>query len=217
MTARETLVLHDAADLDRPVLLALAHGRVDLELGPDLLLGLERSRAALLAGLTSAGPVYGVTTGMGAMAGITLDAHARTRHQAQLVLGRAVGSPPWLSAVETRALLAVRLRTFLHPEAGVSPDLCRRLVQMLDADVLPCVPARGNGAAGEIIPLAHAGAVVLGGDQTLTGNSLPPFAFGAKEGVAFLEGVPGATALAMVRAEEAGVVLEQSACVLAAA
>ncbi len=65
--------------------------------------------------------MYGVTTGMGALAGVTLDAAARARHQENLVVGRAVGSAPWLTPAQARAVLAVRLRTFLHPRPP-----CRR-------------------------------------------------------------------------------------------
>lgn len=208
------VLLTRGGDLDAAAVLAVADGE-PVRFAPAFLDELAGRRTALLAALEDSGPVYGVTTGMGAMAGIALDAAARSRHQDHLVVGRAVGSAPWLDRREVRALLAVRLRTFLHPEAGVSPALLQRLVDLLDHDVLPAVPLRGGGAAGEIIPLAHAGAVVLGGGRTLDGNSLPGFSFGAKEGVAFLEGVPGATALALLRARDATDLLRRSAFVLA--
>ncbi|WP_328292221.1 aromatic amino acid ammonia-lyase [Kineococcus sp. NBC_00420] len=207
--------LRRAGDLGRDAVLAIAAG-APVELAPELRESLVSSRAAVLAALEGSGPVYGVTTGMGAMAGITLDARARARHQANLVVGRAVGSAPWLPEPAARAVLAVRLRTFLHPEAGVSPELCERLVELLNSGIHPQVPWRGNGAAGEIIPLAHVGAVVLGGPGTLDGRSLPPFAFGTKEGVAFLEGVPVATALATLHEAEAATLLAQAELVLAA-
>ena len=203
-------------DLDASAVLAVADG-AGVEFTPGFLTVLGQRRAALLAALDHSGPVYGVTTGMGAMAGIALDAAARSRHQGHLVVGRAVGSAPWLAPVEVRALLAVRLRTFLHPEAGVSTGLLLRLADLLARDVLPAVPARGGGAAGEIIPLAHAGAVVLGGGRTLSGGPAGPgHPFGAKEGVAFLEGVPGATALALLRGRSAADLLRRGTLALAA-
>ena len=213
------MLVDGPGDLDRAALEAVAAGE-GVGLGERLLAGLARSRASALAALASSGPVYGVSTGMGAMAGIALDEQARARHQAHLVVGRAVGSAPWLSRREVRAVLAVRLRTLLHPEAGVSPQLCRRLAALLEAGVHPRVPARGSGAAGEIVPLAHLGAVVLGGERTgadtLEGGWLPPFELGAKEGVALLEGVPVATALALLRAADTRLLLRQGALVLAA-
>ncbi|ABS02773.1 aromatic amino acid lyase [Kineococcus radiotolerans] len=209
------MLLHRGPDLDRAAVLRVAAGeRVELSAG--LRRRLAGSRAAVLTALEGSGPVYGVSTGMGAMAGVDLDDAARARHQANLVVGRAVGSAPWLSEREVRAVLAVRLRTYLHPEAGVSPQLCERLVELLNARVHPQVPRRGNGAAGEIIPLAHVGAVVLGGSGTLDGRALPEFPFGPKEGVAFLEGVPVATALATLHVAAADLLLAQAELVLAA-
>jgi histidine ammonia-lyase len=202
-------------DLDRPAIARLARGGCAVELGQGLLGALAASRAAALDALTTAGPVYGVTTGTGALSGVVLDEDAQPGSQDTLMTARAVGSRPWLRRSEVRALLAARLRTLLHPEAAVSPELCRQLAALLTADVLPAVPARGGGAAGEIIPLAHAGAVLLGTGQVLDprdagGNDadaapalaavgIPPRSFAAKEGIAFLQGVPGLTGLAIVR------------------
>ena len=127
------------------------------------------------------------------------------------MIGRAVGSAPWLRRDQARALLAARLRTFLNPAAGVSPELCRHLADLLNADTVPAIPARGSGAAGEIIPLAHAGAALIGAGQFLdAGQAGPaPRSFGPKEGIAFLEGVPGLTGLAVLGSAAARVLIDQ--------
>jgi len=166
---------------------------------------------------------------MGASSGVLLDAQAQSRHQDTLMSARAVGSRPWLGPAEARALLGARLRTLLHPEAAVSPGLCQQLVALLDADVVPAVPARGGGAAGEIIPMAHVGAVLLGTGQvldaaggtaeaspTLAAAGIVPRGFAAKEGVAFLEGIAGLTGLAIVHAAAARDLVSPVVTVLAA-
>ncbi|WP_432564731.1 aromatic amino acid ammonia-lyase [Kineococcus sp. SYSU DK003] len=203
------------SDLGRDAVLRIAAG-APVELSSELLEALAASRAAVLDALSGAGPVYGVSTGMGAMAGIALEARARAVHQENLVVGRAVGSAPWLPPEAARAVLAVRLRTFLHPEAGVSPELCTRLADLLNERFHPPIPLRGNGAAGEIIPLAHLGAVVLGLGEALDGRRAEPFTFGPKEGVACLEGVPVATALAIRQVADAELLADQAEFVLAA-
>ncbi|MFC7272830.1 aromatic amino acid lyase [Paractinoplanes rhizophilus] len=236
-------------DLSRAVIASLARSRCRIVLAPGLLDDLAASRRATLDDLDGDRPVYGVNTGMGAMAGVRLDADAQTRQQNTLMIGRAVGSAPWLRRDQGRAVLAARLRTLLHPAAGASPSLCEFLVALLDADIVPAIPLRG-GAAGEIIPLAHAGAVLIGtgqvlapptgrlaaeagagqpdADQTGAGQpdgdrpgavvdaapallaaGLTPRPFEAKEGVAFLEGVPGLTALATLAAEDTRALLAQ--------
>ena len=101
-------------------------------------------------------PVYGVNTGMGALSGVRLTQAQQREHQHNLLLARATGGPPWLDEADARALVAVRLRTFLSGDAGVSAALCQRLAEVLGAGLVPAVPRTGVGCAGEIVPLAHA-------------------------------------------------------------
>ena len=214
--------------LDRAVVAGVARGG-GVFLAPELLADLAANRRAVLAALAGDRPVYGVNTGMGALAGVRLDPGAQALHQNTLMAGRAVGSAPWLTRDQARAVLAVRLRTLLHPAAGVSPELCLALAGLLAADVVPAIPARGGGAAGEIIPLAHAGAALLGTGQVLdaagaavdagpalAAAGLRPYSFAAKEGVAFLEGVPGLTALAILAEDAVRLLLPQIVAVAAA-
>ncbi|MGW4484016.1 aromatic amino acid lyase [Amycolatopsis sp. NPDC004368] len=186
-----------------------AEGRIDL--APALLAGLRENRAAMLAALDAADrPVYGVNTGMGRLAGIKLTAAQQAEHQHNLLVGRAVGGPPWLSDELTRALLQMRLRSFLQPGAAVSAQLVTFLAERLDDGFLPAVPRAGLGSAGEIIPLAHAfqtflglGTVLEDGVETpaakaLARRGVEPFELGPKEGASLIQGSPLAEAYAWV-------------------
>ena len=126
-----TMRLTDAAGLDARAVLAVARGELVLELGDELIGWLDGRRARMLAALDAGDPVYGVTTGMGAMSEVGLDHAARARQSEALLTARAVGGPPWLSPDETRAVLAVRLRTFLNGDAAVSAALCVRLAESI--------------------------------------------------------------------------------------
>jgi histidine ammonia-lyase len=204
-----------AEDLDAALICEVAAGR-PVRIGAELL-GRVRQRCAAAREVLSRGaPVYGVNTGMGALADVRLTEPQQRSHQRNLLLARATGGPPWLDAADARALLAVRLRTFLSGDAGVSAELCQRLVDFLDAGIVPAVPRTGAGSAGEIIPLAHAfgplagiGQVLGPGGQTrpagdaLREHGLGEFTLGPKEGIALLAGVPGATALCVRRYAEA--------------
>jgi len=172
----------------------------------------DQVRAALHDGRT----VYGVNTGMGALSGVRLTAQQQLAHQRNLLLARATGGPPWLSGPEVRAIITVRLLTFLSGDAGVSAALCQRLADVLNRHVLPAVPCSGVGAAGEIIQLAHAFGPLAGIGQVLgpggaavpaalalKSSGLSEFSLGPKEGIALLEGVPGATGLCVLRLGEA--------------
>ena len=203
-------------DLDPGRIRQVAAGR-NVELGPALLAGVDRQCGVARAALRSGGPVYGVNTGMGALAGVRLTEAEQAAHQHNLLLARATGGPPWLDAADARAIIAVRLRTFLSGDSGVSAALCGQLAGLLESGLAPAVPHTGVGSAGEIIPLAHAFGPLVGIGRVLTrgGRAVPaaealrdrglaPYRLGPREGHALLAGVPGATALCLMRLAEAG-------------
>ena len=101
-------------------------------------------------------PVYGVNTGMGALSSVRLTEEQQRSHQRNLLLARAAGGPPWLSRPDARAIVVVRLLTFLTGDAAVSDGLCQRLADLLNYGIVPAVPEAGAGTAGEITQLAHA-------------------------------------------------------------
>lgn len=183
-----------------------------IELAPALLDRMAAIRAAALRTLESGEPVYGVNTGMGAMSKIRLTSAEQSVHQQNLLLGRAVGGPPWLPFDEARAVLIGRLRTFLTGDAAVSVELIQQLVALINSGFVPAIPAEGAGAAGEIIPLAHAAGPLVGIGSVLglgpglvagvrpAAGLLPALELGPKEGIALLAGIPGASGRAALNA-----------------
>jgi histidine ammonia-lyase len=199
-------------DLDPGRIRRIAAGQ-RVELAPALLQHVDRQCRAAREALQSGDPVYGVNTGMGALSGVRLTGPEQLAHQHNLLLARATGGPPWLDAADARALIAVRLRTFLSGDSGVSAALCQELVALLESGVVPAVPRTGVGSAGEIIPLAHAFGPLVGIGHVLgrTGRAVPAtgalqgrYRLGPREGHALLAGVPGTTALCLMRLAEAG-------------
>jgi histidine ammonia-lyase len=204
-----------------------------VELDPVALERVAGGRRATLAALADAGPVYGVGTGQGYLAARELHEEEADRHQRELLLGRAVGSAPWLERGEARAVLAVRLARFLDGRAGVSRELCAFLAARLDDGFTPAIPRTSVGCAGEIIPLAHAFQTlmgvgrVLGADgvedagAALAARGVAPYEPGPKEGIALLAGSPATTALALARrrtgAPLAGALAAGAACAIDAA
>jgi histidine ammonia-lyase len=201
-------------ELDPALVAAVAAGD-GVRLGPALLAGVQRQCDAAREVLRRGDPVYGVNTGMGALSGVGLSEGEQRAHQRNLLLARATGGPPWLDPAEARAIIAVRLRTFLSGDSGVSAGLCLRLAELLDQGIVPAVPRAGVGCAGEIIPLAHAFGPVAGAgrvlgpsgavpaDGALRERGLAEFELGPREGHALLAGVPGATALGVLRLADA--------------
>ena len=205
----------EAGQPDLGLIRAVAAGQA-VRIGPELLTTVRRQRARATRALADGRLVYGVNTGMGALSSVRLTEQQQRSHQRNLLLARATGGPPWLTAPEARAVLAVRLLTFLSGDAAVSGELCQRLAEFLNRGLVPAVPRTGAGAAGEIMQLAHAFGPLAGIGQVLGPDGTPvpagqalreaglgEFTLGPKEGIALIQGVPGATGLSALRLGEA--------------
>lgn len=205
----------EAGRPDLALIRAVAGGQ-PVTIAPALLAAVRQRRGQALRALRDGQPVYGVNTGMGALSKVRLTEDQQRSHQRNLLLARATGGPPWLGMAEARAVVTARLLTFLSGDAAVSAELCERLAGLLNHGIVPAVPRTGAGAAGEIMQLAHAfGPLagigrVLGPDgsprparEALRDRGLGEFPLGPKEGIALLEGVPGATGLCALRLGEA--------------
>jgi histidine ammonia-lyase len=209
------LTITEAGVPDLELICAVADGRA-VSIGSGLLEMVQQRCAEARAALADGRTVYGVNTGMGALSGVRLTEQQQLSHQRNLLLARATGGPPWLDRSEVRAVIAVRLLTFLSGDAAVSAGLCQRLAEFLDSGIVPAVPRSGMGAAGEIIQLAHAfgplagigqvlgpGEAILPACRALRERNMGEFSLGPKEGIALIEGVPGTTGLCVLRLREA--------------
>jgi histidine ammonia-lyase len=195
----------------------VATGAVEVTLGPDARRRMAASRATL-AGLVDAGEtVYGVTTGFGALASERIDPAQARRLQENLVTSHAAGVGAPLDRAAVRAMLVLRANTLARGQSGCRPELVERLLDFLRLGIHPVVPEQGSvGASGDLAPLAHLAAPLLGRGQVevngelLTGadalrrHGLEPLSLEAKEGLALLNGTQQMTAigvLALLRAE----------------
>jgi histidine ammonia-lyase len=210
------VVITAGGDADLGLIRAIAAGE-KVTIGTDLLTAVQDRCELARRAIGDGRLVYGVNTGLGALASVRLTGQEQRSHQRNVLLARAAGGPPWLDEPEVRAVLLARLLTFLSGDAGVSGALCERLADFLNHGVVPAVPRTGVGAAGEIMQLAHAFGPVAGIGQVIgPGGTLRPaaealrargldeFSLGPKEGIALIEGVPGTTGLCALRLGEAG-------------
>ncbi|MDQ3751806.1 MAG: aromatic amino acid lyase [Actinomycetota bacterium] len=216
-------------DVTTGVVERIAWQRERISLDPELLALVRERRAEMLAALLSGTRVYGVNTGTGYLAGADVGDADLLHHQRNLLLGRAVGSSPWLSIEEARAVLVARLTGFLSGHAGVTPELCLFLANRLNDDFVPAIPRFSVGSSGEVLPLAHAFQTFIGtghvlapdgstmtAEQALADRNAAPYEPQAKEGIALLAGAPAAIALALA-GRRAGQRLWEAAVLIAAA
>lgn len=125
--------------------------------------------------------IYGVNTGVGHLARVAVPLDALEDLQRNIVLSHAAGTGPDLDDDEVRGILLLKINLFAKGLSGVRPVLVDRLAEMLRGGVLPVVPAKGSlGASGDLAPLAHVAAAVLGEGEVRVGGRRMP----AREGLA---------------------------------
>ena len=99
--------------------------------------------------------IYGVTSGYGQQAKVRLSPEERKAHAARPPLAPAASWGDPLPDRVTRGIVFARLANFIEGNAAISPAIALAVAAMLDDDVQPIVPARGQGGAGEILSLSH--------------------------------------------------------------
>jgi histidine ammonia-lyase len=153
---------------------------------------------------------YGINTGFGAFASRVIPADQTRRLQLNLVRSHACGTGDPLPAPIVRRMLLLKANALAAGHSGARPLIAEMLLALLEADVLPVVPAQGSvGASGDLAPLAHIGLALIGegeatrGGERLEGEAVPraagcdPLAMQAKEGLALLNGTQLSLALAL--------------------
>jgi histidine ammonia-lyase len=181
-----------------------------LKLAPDAWPAVERGRAALLAAAAGTEAVYGVNTGFGKLASVRIPPDRLAELQVNLVRSHCAGVGDPLPGAIVRLTLALKLASLAHGASGADPAVLRLIEAMLARGVLPVVPGQGSvGASGDLAPLAHLSAVLIGeGEAEVEGERMPGAAalaraglsavtLGPKDGLALLNGTQVSTALAL--------------------
>ncbi len=178
------------------------------------------SAAAVARILDRGEPVYGINTGFGKLAGVRIPSADLAQLQRNIVLSHAAGVGEPTAAPVVRLMMALKLGSLAQGASGVSLKTLRLLEAMLIRGVTPIVPSQGSvGASGDLAPLAHMAATMIGvgeagvGDRVLPAGDalaavgLDPIALAPKEGLALLNGTQFSTAWALVGLFEAEALL----------
>ena len=159
----------------------------------------------IVEALADGEPVYGISTGFGALANTTIPADRRAALQQSLIRSHAAGMGPAVEAEVVRAMMFLRARTLAFGASGARPQVAESLVRLINAGVVPAVPEHGSlGASGDLAPLAHAALVLIGEGEVLTGDGgvtggaealsragIAPLVLAEKEGLALTNGTDG--------------------------
>lgn len=167
--------------------------------------------AAVIANVaTRDAPVYGVNTGFGKLASVKIAPADIEKLQRNLILSHCCGVGDPAPSQVVRLMLALKLLSLGRGASGVRWQVIECIESLLAADLMPVIPAQGSvGASGDLAPLAHMAALMIGeGQATINGEVLDgatamsragvaPITLGAKEGLALINGTQFSTAYAL--------------------
>src|ERR687893_2622486 len=208
-------------DLDPASVVAVARQGARVALGEEARERVRSSRGRVESMIEGPLPVYGVTTGFGALANSRITAEKRLELQHSLLRSHAAGMGEFVEPEVVRAMMAIRAKTLSAGYSGVRPELIDALVAFLNADLTPAVPEYGSmGASGDLAPLAHVGLCLVGEGTLLEGGEpvrardamehagIRPIRLATKEGLALINGTDGMLAMLLLSLEDLRVLLK---------
>lgn len=200
----EPLVLGTGA-LSVEDVVRVARDDVEVILGGEALEAVDRGARTVAALATDVDPHYGVSTGFGALAKVSIPRQKRARLQVSLVRSHAAGTGPVVEVEVVRAMMLLRLKTMASGRTGVRRVVAQTYAGMLNARLTPVVREYGSlGCSGDLAPLAHCALAAIGEGEVLTPDGvvrpagealaeagIAPVTLSEKEGLALINGTDG--------------------------
>lgn len=154
--------------------------------------------------------VYGVNTGFGLLAATRISDEDLTELQKNIVFSHSAGMGKFLEDNVVRLLMVLKINSLARGFSGVGMKVIQTLVEFVNRQLYPCIPEKGSvGASGDLAPLAHMAAALLGEGRIHTEGKeeeakdvllrlgIEALTLGPKEGLALLNGTQVSTALAL--------------------
>ncbi len=211
-----TVTLRGAGLTEEQVVAVARHGeKVALAAGART--RMERSRARVERAAASREPVYGVSTGFGALAGTRVAPLRQPELQVALIRSHAAGVGAPVDAEVARATMLLRARTLSMGLSGVRPIVAEALIAMLNEQLTPVVPRYGSvGCSGDLAPLAHIALAMIGEGEVLAADGtrrpalqalkaarLKPVKLESKEGLSLINGTDGMLGMLLLACADA--------------
>ena len=200
-----------------------------IEISTDALAAIAKTRAQVEALAIGDTPVYGISTGFGALAQRHIPLQDRTKLQKSLIRSHAAGMGPVVDREVVRALMALRLKTMCSGRTGVRPVVAETYAAILNAGITPRVLEFGSlGCSGDLAPLSHCALVLMGEGrafgpdgieapvaQLLKEAGIEPVELREKEGLALINGTDGMLGMLILALADADQLLDQADLVAA--
>jgi histidine ammonia-lyase len=184
---------------------AVAREEAGVVLSDEAVAAITASRNRIEALANDPTPVYGVSTGFGALATRHIPKESRTQLQRSLIRSHAAGSGAEVEREVVRAMMLLRLSTLASGRTGVRHGTAQAYADLISAGLTPVVHEYGSlGCSGDLAPLAHVALALMGegqvrtraGELTAAADALPehgltPVTLAEKEGLALINGTDG--------------------------
>ena len=153
---------------------------------------------------------YGINTGFGLLANTRIAPEDLETLQRSIVLSHAAGIGEFMNDETVRLMMVLKINSLARGFSGIRLSVIEALMQLVNAEVYPCVPKKGSvGASGDLAPLAHMSTVLLGegearyqgkvitGEEALAIAGMQKITLAPKEGLALLNGTQASTAFGL--------------------
>ena len=181
-----------------------------IELDPSAHENIHKAEQVVRNVITQGRTVYGINTGFGLLANTKIEVDELELLQRSIVLSHAAGIGAFMSSATVRLLLLLKINSLSRGFSGIRLSVIEALIALYNHQVYPAIPEKGSvGASGDLAPLAHMSAVLLGeGEVIYQGNrisaekglmiaGLNKISLAPKEGLALLNGTQASTAFAL--------------------
>jgi histidine ammonia-lyase len=219
----KTVVL-STSGLTAEDVLAVARANAKVEISNAAMSAMEKTRAHIEKLSNSEEPVYGISTGFGALAQRHIPKEDRVQLQKSLIRSHAAGMGDPVEREVVRAMMLLRLRTMCSGQTGVRPVLAKTYADILNAGITPRVLEYGSlGCSGDLAPLAHCAMVLMGEGRAygpdgvekpvaelLSAAGISPVELQEKEGLALINGTDGMLGMLLMAISDFRFLLDQS-------
>ena len=183
-----------------------------VEISAEALAGMAATREHIEKLANGETPVYGISTGFGALANRHIAIEDRVQLQKSLVRSHAAGMGEPVEREVVRALMLLRLKTLCSGRTGARPLVAQTMADILNAGITPYVHEYGSlGCSGDLAPLAHCAMVLMGEGRAfapdgaekpvpelLAAAGITPVELREKEGLALINGTDGMLGMAIL-------------------
>jgi histidine ammonia-lyase len=203
--------------------IAVARGGAKIKISSAAHLAMETTRAHIEALAAGDEPVYGISTGFGALAQRHIPISDRVQLQKSLIRSHAAGMGEPVEREVVRAMMVLRLKTMCSGRTGVRPVVAQTYAEILNAGITPRVLEFGSlGCSGDLAPLSHCAMVLMGEgrafgpdgverpvQELLSAAGIAPVELREKEGLALINGTDGMLGMLILAIADFETILDQ--------